>query len=138
MLFLADDPATSDFVLLMHDLAPAVQGDQLNGCTLGQAELAVETIAGLHASTWAMTDTLAELAWLPQPTEELLEYRSAMYEQFLTGFEAFYGDVLSADDLAIGRWLAPRIVALAQAHRLPRCVVHNDYRLDNLLFAFPG
>ena len=38
------DPATSEFVLMMEDLAPAEQGAQLKHCTVEQARLAVAPI----------------------------------------------------------------------------------------------
>src|SRR6478672_6898100 len=38
----------ADFVLLLADMAPAVQGDQIAGCTAQEARLAVEALAGLH------------------------------------------------------------------------------------------
>ena len=46
------DEATSAFVLMMEDLAPAEQGDQLAGVTLDQARLVVVEAARLHASHW--------------------------------------------------------------------------------------
>ena len=44
--------ATHDFAILMNDLAPAEQGDQMAGCTPDQAALAVEEAAKLHAPVW--------------------------------------------------------------------------------------
>ena len=41
------------FVLLLEDLAPAQQGDQIDGCTLEQAALALDELAKLHAPRWA-------------------------------------------------------------------------------------
>ena len=41
-----------DFVLLLADMAPAVQGDQIGGCTPDEADLAVRALAGLHGPTW--------------------------------------------------------------------------------------
>ena len=38
----------ADFVLVLADMAPAVQGDQIAGCTAQEARLAVEALAGLH------------------------------------------------------------------------------------------
>ncbi len=47
---ISDDGA--DFVLLLADMAPAVQGDQIAGCTPQEARLAVEALAGLHGPSW--------------------------------------------------------------------------------------
>ncbi|MDT5161129.1 MAG: hypothetical protein QOC90_1439, partial [Mycobacterium sp.] len=42
----------ADFVLVLADMAPAVQGDQIAGCTPQEAQLAVEALAGLHGPSW--------------------------------------------------------------------------------------
>ena len=47
---ISDDGA--DVVLLLADMAPAVQGDQIAGCTPAEARLAVEALAGLHGPSW--------------------------------------------------------------------------------------
>ena len=46
------EPTTDDFVLLLEDLAPAEQGDQIAGCSLDVAALAVEHLPTLHAPRW--------------------------------------------------------------------------------------
>ena len=40
------------FVLLLEDMSPAEQGDQIAGCTLEQAHDAVVNLAGLHGPRW--------------------------------------------------------------------------------------
>src|SRR3972149_1461707 len=51
--YLADiDLDTGDFVLLLEDLRPAVQGDQLGGCSLDQAMLAMDELSALAAPRW--------------------------------------------------------------------------------------
>lgn len=57
------DEATSEFVLMMEDLSPAEQGDQLQGVSVSQARLAVIEAAKLHASHWG-DDALDELPWV--------------------------------------------------------------------------
>lgn len=42
----------SEFALLLADMNPAVQGDQLAGCGAHDAELAVTALAGLHGPSW--------------------------------------------------------------------------------------
>jgi len=57
---ITDDGA--DFALLLADMAPAVQGDQIAGCTAREAVLAVEALAGLHGPSWC------DPVWLDLPT----------------------------------------------------------------------
>src|SRR6476659_237721 len=47
---ISDDGA--DFVLVLADMAPAVQGDQIARCSAQEASLAVEALAGLHGPSW--------------------------------------------------------------------------------------
>src|SRR5437588_11631273 len=50
--------AGSEFALLLSDLAPAAQGDQIRGCDDIESRLAVEALAGLHGPRWC------DPAWL--------------------------------------------------------------------------
>ena len=61
----------ADFVLVLADKAPAVQGDQIAGCTPEEAQLAVDAIAGLHGPSWC-DPTWLELASIsmPKPGDE--------------------------------------------------------------------
>ena len=64
--FAAVDPKSGDFVMLMEDLAPAVQGDQLAGCSVDQAALALAEASRLHAPRWG-DPTLEDVAFLTTP-----------------------------------------------------------------------
>ncbi|MDX2233140.1 MAG: hypothetical protein NW200_01465, partial [Hyphomonadaceae bacterium] len=57
------DETTHEFVLMMEDLAPAVQGDQLTGVTLAQARAVIAEAAKLHASHWG-DESLDDLPWV--------------------------------------------------------------------------
>ena len=54
---------TADVVLVMEDLSPAEQGDQIAGCTVEQATMVVDEAAKLHGPRWG-DPTLKDLAWL--------------------------------------------------------------------------
>lgn len=130
---IADDGA--QFVLLLADMAPAEQGDQIQGCSPQEAELAVTALAGLHGPRWG------DPAWLdfagtvmPKPDEQTargLGDITALAAQ--TTIEKL-GERMSAEDrdtvaesaALIGDWLisAPERFSL----------LHGDYRIDNLLF----
>lgn len=54
--------------MLLADLAPAVQGDQLAGCTLEEARLAAGALAGLHGPRWCDPEWLTFTgATMPKP-----------------------------------------------------------------------
>ncbi|MFC3068525.1 phosphotransferase family protein [Phenylobacterium soli] len=136
--WLADvDPATSDFVLIMEDLAPAEQGDQLRGVTLHQARQVVIEAARLHASHWA-DDRLDDLPWVSG--SRAAPPSAANEETVMALWQAFkdrYGPRLQSDWVQVGDWLAPRFATFGAAHDGPRCLTHNDFRPDNMMFATP-
>ena len=61
------DPASGDFVLVLEDMTPAEQGDQVTGCDVPTAELAVRELARLHGPRWN-DPTLDDLDWLTRRT----------------------------------------------------------------------
>ena len=76
VLFTDIDTATDDFCLMMEDLAPAVQGDQLAGCSVDEAALALHEAAGLHAPRWGDA-RLEAMEWLGRQTAESTSTRTA-------------------------------------------------------------
>lgn len=129
------DEATSDFVLMMEDLAPAVQGDQLQGVSLEQAKLVIVEAAKLHASHWG-DEGLDDLPWV---SGSRVSPRSAVTEEMVValweGFKARYAGRLKPEWIAAGDWLSRCFSELGAAHDGPRCLTHNDFRPDNMMFA---
>jgi hypothetical protein len=129
------DEATSEFVLMMEDLAPAEQGDQLAGVSLDQARLVVVEAARLHASHWG-DDGLDDLPWVSNakaapPTMVTDQMVAALWQ----GFKERYGPRLQPHWIDAGEWLSTRFTEAATRHDGPRCLTHNDYRPDNMMFA---
>lgn len=120
-----------EFVLLLEDLHPAVQGDQLAGCDADVAKSAVLALAGLQAPSWC-DETLLAYDWLHQPAPAT-DLRS-FYSTMLPGFVDRYGAGLDADQVAILSDVAasPACPLFAPLER-PFCLEHVDYRLDNML-----
>jgi hypothetical protein len=125
----------TDFVLLLEDLAPREQGDQIDGCTVEQATLAAQNLAGLHGPLWSdpwLTEHLAPFD--ERQGADLDSVFPAMIDMFLGRF----GHRISPQTAAVyeelrdvlGSWFANRME--------PFGLVHGDYRLDNLLFAPDG
>ena len=125
-----------DFLLLLEDMAPAEQGDQLAGCSEDVARAAVGQLVGLHAPTWC-DESLRTLAWIDELGEEAAEMVRGLYSSQLEGFLGRYGGRLEADEAAI----IERVGASTAVFQRPRDVfalVHVDYRLDNLLIDTSG
>jgi len=129
----AYDPATSDFCLVLEDLAPARQGDQIRGCSVDQAALALEELARLHAPRWN-DPALDALEWLNRRSPEGAQIVQALYTSVWPGFKARYGERLPPDVLAAAEGLGPRLRDWMLGPEGPRAVTHGDYRLDNMLF----
>jgi aminoglycoside/choline kinase family phosphotransferase len=127
------DPATAEFVLLLEDMAPARPGDQVAGCGIDDAVLAVTELAALHAPRWD-DRTLDDLEWLNRRTEESNALGAALLPVLFEGFVDRYGAVLDDAVLDVGRRLMPHIGGYLRDQPRPWTVQHADYRLDNLLF----
>jgi aminoglycoside/choline kinase family phosphotransferase len=128
------DLATGEFVLVFEDLAPCVQGDQLAGCTVDQAALAMEELAKLHAPRWN-DPALARVEWLNRnATEDSLAFSEVLLPQLLPGFLTRYADRLEPQHVALGELLMRNIGRFLRDRPGPRAVQHGDYRLDNMLF----
>lgn len=131
------DVPTSSFVLLLEDLAPGRQGDQLQGCTPAEAEVAVDELVRLHAPRWN-DPSLAELEWLHRDPETRNAFVAQLVPSLWPGFCDRYDDRLGPDVHVAGEALFARFEAYVTADSTPWTVTHGDYRLDNLLFGGPA
>lgn len=129
-----DEPANA-FTLVLEDLAPALPGDQIAGCSVDEALAAAVNVAGLHAATWN-DPAIRELPWLipdlttmPEFTAELLAKAN---DQFLERYP------VEPTTASVFRGFTERFVAWATGRPEPYSLLHSDYRLDNLLFAPRG
>jgi hypothetical protein len=120
------------FTLLLEDMAPATAGDQLGGCTPAQAEAAAIAVAGLHGGSWCDRATRA-LDWLIPPVDVLAAHIEAVFGDVV---ETFLGHrALDDATTAVLRRYAKSFASWATGRSGPWSLLHNDYRLDNLLFA---
>src|ERR1700742_4625022 len=126
----------ADFVLVLADMAPAVQGDQIAGCSPQEAQLAVEALAGLQGPSWCDPTWLGlSSISMPKPGDEAaakgLGDVSVMAADIaldklgarMTGEDR---ETLTAAMGLVTPWL------LAEPQRF--ALMHGDYRLDNMLF----
>lgn len=121
------------FVLVFEDMAPAEQGDQIKGCSLDQAQRAMREAARMHAPRWNDPE-LDSLEWLSHPGPETAPLLEGLYRSVLPAFEARFQDRLGPDVLALAQRFSEKIGGWARLQEGPRCVVHGDFRLDNMLF----
>ncbi|HEU5301196.1 MAG TPA: phosphotransferase [Acidimicrobiia bacterium] len=133
-LYGAVNDTSTEFTLILEDLAPARQGDQIEGCTPEQLVDAAVNLAGLHASMWC-DPGLRDIDWINSAVGD----QTVMIVQlFVPMFLERYDDRLSPDakhvlerfGAGVETWLA------SESERFT--VVHGDYRLDNLMFTESG
>jgi hypothetical protein len=126
----AVEAGTPNVVLVLEDLAPAEQGDQLAGCSVDQAALAVDEAARLHGPRWG-DPTLGDLAWLSRErSSEVWTVLPVLW----AGFVERYGQALAPVTVDEGRRLMTLLDVLRTNEPAVPTVTHGDFRLDNLLF----
>ena len=126
-----------EFVLVLEDLAPGEQGDQIRGCDLEQARTALENLAGLHGSQWC-ADELDELPWLNRVTGDVAAMFSTVMKMGGDGFIERYGSRLREGDADVIRFFGEHSESWLVGRGEHFAPLHGDYRLDNLLFATPA
>lgn len=131
--FVAEDRPANSFVLIMEDITPAAQGDQIAGCGVDAAKLALRAAADLHGPTWGRD--LDHFDWLELPDPDRMKELSQLYAALFPAFEARYRDALDSDHIAIGAWMGQNLEALGMLRTGELCLTHRDFRLDNMLFS---
>ena len=130
--------ATGYFVLVMEDMAPAEQGDQILGCTPAEAAVAIDELARLHGPRWN-DDSLFGVDWMERrASREDGERLAGLVSMFLPGFADTLGERVQEETGGSGMGflseMAQGIVEYVEAKGPAFCVTHGDYRLDNILF----
>ncbi len=123
------DSAAGWFTLVLEDITGATVGDQIAGCTVDEARLALRELARLQAPV------LGDLAvgatdWLNQDNP----LNQALLSSLLGGFLERYADRIAPEHVAVCERFVASLDAFVADRRPPFGIVHGDYRLDNLLF----
>ena len=136
------DETSGLFVLVMEDMAPAEQGDQIAGCSVAQAEVAIDELACLHGPRWG-DETLFELDWVERRSSAADGERLAgIVGATFPGFAATLGERVQQETggkgMAFLTEMSTAIASYVEAKGEAFCVTHGDYRLDNILFGSTG
>jgi hypothetical protein len=129
--------AEGNFALLLADCAPARVGDQIAGIAPDLAHRAMREAARLHAAFWDCGDDPA-FAWFDSGPMAQPFYAPEVLRSQWPGFRDRYADRLTADMVRVCDRFAERNEAYSRLLDRPRCVTHNDYRSDNMLFDDDG
>ena len=129
--YAAIDAQGLQHIILMQDLAPATQGDQIAGCSARIARQAVLELVGLHGPTWR------DERWfdlLGRTEDGPFADTQGLYRGALPTFIERFSHRLASEHQAF-------IEAIGVAHDCPMfnlrnanfALEHYDYRLDNLM-----
>lgn len=127
------DANDGNFVLLLEDMAPAITGDHMQGCSVDNARKALTEGAMLHAAFWNDAE-LERQPWLYVPPGAQGFYTTELLESSWDYFVANYATQMDPAVIKVcekfvachAAWNAPRPA--------PKCFSHNDFRVDNMLF----
>ncbi len=123
-----------DFVLLLEDLSPCEQGNQITGCSAELARRSVVELARLHGPRWN-DPTLHDHEFLQRRGEDDAAGLQMIWTMMLPGFLGTYSKYLDAEGIELIERFGARIPDWVAGRDLPDTVTHGDYRLDNLMFA---
>lgn len=120
-----------DFILLLEDFSPASSVDQLSGCNVSQAMLAVGQAAKLHGPSWHPS-RLTKKHWLPLEAtwKPLIESIPHLIDPWLER----YGNFLDSEHMQVITELGVQAARWHTTLSDHRCLCHGDFRVDNLLF----
>ncbi len=121
------------FALLLEDLAPAAPGDQFKGLSDRNATRAVREAARLHAAFWERGEK-ADFDWLDTAAQGQPLYTADVFRSAWPGFRDRYADRLTSDQRRVCDALAAGYDVYDRPRPRPRCITHNDFRPDNMLF----
>ncbi len=129
-------PGGADFLIVLEDVSPCRQGDQLAGCSPDEAYLAIAELPGLHAPRWGDA-TLGDLDWLNRSGPGTEGVLPALVRGLYPGFVERYHERIQPDVLALAERLMASLELFDADKPGPWTVTHGDFRLDNLLFPPP-
>ena len=130
------DLTTNDFILVMEDLAAHRAGNQLEGCSRGDAELALREVASFHATWWDHPELESFAEWLPSIGHPIFDILQQGYLDALPKLATAAGHLISENVLSFAHSNADNFQhnMNAGAMRRPHTFIHGDFRLDNMMF----
>jgi len=132
--FSAFEPVSGDFALLLEDLAPGRNGDQLAGLTIDDARTAVIALARMQAQWWERP-ALKVFDWLPGFNDPAMLALQDVFLQCWQPYRDVLGDEVPKELIPVGDRLGPMITHIMECITARPCtVVHGDYRADNFFF----
>ena len=133
-LHAAIDPETSLFVLVLEDLGPLRHVDQVVGCGYDDAVNALRTLAKLHAHWWHQD--LGDLGdtFVPMNGDLNQFVVPILHGQSWPAARDARPDLWPAHICEFLDGYVAKVPAILDGLMGPNTLIHNDYRVDNLLW----
>ncbi len=132
-LYAEIDASSHAFCLMLEDITPASQGDQIAGCQPAMARLAMVEASRLHAPRWN-DPALDSIVWLRPNAALGADFFKTFWHQLFPGFMARYHDHMPAEHRDLLHRFTGKLDGWVSSRPGPRSLVHGDFRLDNMLF----
>jgi hypothetical protein len=135
----AVDEETSAFVLVLEDMGSLRCADQITGMAIGDAEHAVDELAGWHARFWGKADAMAEEGLTVRLGDPI--YPAILPMVFAEGWDKVTAEIegIPREILDVGPRFSDAIPHLLNdLDQAPTTLAHGDYRADNILFDVDG
>lgn len=129
------DLDTGAFALVLEDLSPARTGNQLDGCSIEDAERAMVQAAALHGPRWNDPALLARYDMFGGDNGGAVV---AAMPACLAEFHRRYDDMLEPHYMAFCDRYVAASGAFLQRRYDRMSLIHLDFRLDNMLFDAAG
>lgn len=133
------EPGTADFVIVMEDLSHLEMVSQSEGMNLEQAQASMRVLADVHAAWWGKVQT-PEVEWIPSLDGARIQMVDQLLPQIYPVFAAGFADRLPDGGVEFGEAWSTRYLELMSglAARSPWTLLHQDYRVENMLFGDPA
>lgn len=123
-------------ILLIEDFGYGRPGDQLTGCSVADARVAVTSLAALHGSRWIGP---SEKRSPDEATRARNQRRRELFPTWWEQFKRDHSEILPDVAMEIGDAITLRVDQVqASLTATPMSFTHGDFRLDNLFFLPDG
>ncbi len=131
--------AETDRAILMIEKIDGRPGDIQTGCSVEEMEHLLRLLARLHGAFW-MSDKIADKDWMFDWASPLWQMGIPMCHEHWYSLNEAWPDMTPPDIFAAldKHYMSDIDAALARMHARPWTFVHNDYQLDNVIFADDG
>jgi len=126
---------TADFVIVMEDLSDMVMVAQREGMSADQARSAINILGKIHSVWWNQMDQEI-YDWIPSMVGPRIEFVTRSLSEMYPSFSENFGSYLSDEGLYLYELFSSNYLNVNKklAGRSPWTLVHQDCRVENMLF----